>query len=127
MLKTALKRYKRINPISAKRRRQRAARLACVAAVLKRDGYKCTFWAHVPQTVGAFREESASLNFIDPPCCDGQLDVHEPLMRSHGADPTDPDQCITLCRSHHTWSHNHPLAAEQLGLIVREMKGEVVG
>ncbi len=46
----------------------------------------------------------------------GGLDVHEPGHRSQGADPTDPEQCVTLCRGHHSWVHDHPKEAKEMGL-----------
>ena len=49
--------------------------------------------------------------------CWGTLDVHEPAKRSQGADPLDPAQCVTLCRGHHGWVHDHPREAKAMGLL----------
>lgn len=45
-------------------------------------------------------------------------DVHEPRMRSRGADITDPEQCVCLCRSCHRWVHDHPAAATAEGWLI---------
>lgn len=50
------------------------------------------------------------------PSCGGRLDVHEPGHRSQGADPTDPAQCVLVCRLHHDYVHNWPLLASAIGL-----------
>ena len=95
----------RLNPMSRKRRDQIPAREECVRIVLARDG-GCVFerrWAGAEMV-------------LPMPGCWGPLDVHEPGHRSQGADPTDPDQCITLCRAHHDLVHNLPLTAKDLGL-----------
>ena len=34
-------------------------------------------------------------------------DLHEPGKRSQGADPTDPEQVIPLCRACHDHIHTH--------------------
>jgi hypothetical protein len=41
-------------------------------------------------------------------------DAHEPRKRSQGADETDPDQGIPLCRRGHDWVHDHPRQASEL-------------
>lgn len=45
-------------------------------------------------------------------------DVHEPRMRSRGADITDPEQCVCLCRDCHMWVHAHPAAATAEGWLI---------
>lgn len=45
-------------------------------------------------------------------------DVHEPQMRSRGADITDPTQCVCLCRACHRWIHDHPAAATAEGWLI---------
>ncbi|SEN88977.1 hypothetical protein [Nonomuraea pusilla] len=45
-------------------------------------------------------------------------DVHEPRMRSRGADINDPDQCVCLCRDCHRWVHDHPAAATAEGWLI---------
>lgn len=97
--------------MSAKRRAQVPARKRCVAIVLKRDG-ECQFFAHVARYWDP-TEENASLSL---PTCWGSLDVHEPGHRSQGADPTDPEQCVAICRGHHDWVGDHPLLAKDLHL-----------
>jgi hypothetical protein len=57
-----------------------------------------------------------------PACerCDAarSTDVHEPRMRSRGADITDPEQCVCLCRDCHNWIHANPAAATSEGWMV---------
>lgn len=50
--------------------------------------------------------------------CSGPYDAHEPLMRSRGGDPTDPDACILVCRRHHDAIHDFPTKATKLGLLI---------
>ncbi len=95
-----------LSPISAKRRAKLAARRACVEAVLERDR-GCVF----PRR--AFAADFP----ICAPLCYGVLDVHEPGKRSQGADPTDPDQCVALCRTHHRLVHANPQLGASLGLL----------
>lgn len=45
-------------------------------------------------------------------------DVHEPRMRSRGADINDPEQCVCLCRDCHNWVHAHPAAATAEGWLI---------
>jgi len=45
-------------------------------------------------------------------------DVHEPRMRSRGADITDPEQCVCLCRDCHDWVHANPAAATAEGWLI---------
>jgi len=100
------KNRKSLKAVSDKRRARIPAREECVRIVLARDG-GCVFpkrWV-----------EAGNWPTNMPPCW-GQLDVHEPGHRSQGADPTDPDQCVTLCRAHHDLVHNLPVTAKDLGL-----------
>jgi hypothetical protein len=43
-------------------------------------------------------------------------DVHEPLPRSRGGDPLDPEQCVLVCRSCHHLIHTNPRWARESGL-----------
>lgn len=45
-------------------------------------------------------------------------DVHEPRLRSRGADINDPEQCVCLCRDCHRWVHDNPTAATNEGWMV---------
>lgn len=90
--------------VSKKRHSLSAARRACVEIVLARDG-GCVV-----------RPRVSDIIFYDMGTCWGPLDVHEPGHRSQGADPTDPEQCITLCRGHHSWAHDHPKQAKEIGI-----------
>lgn len=105
----------RLRPRSDKAIARDEARRACVAAVIARDK-GCMF----QRAVGAYSGYIRELEL--PPSwqwCDGPLDAHEPRERSHGADPTDPDQAVCLCRKHHDWVHAHPSTSYRLGLLVR--------
>jgi hypothetical protein len=52
--------------------------------------------------------------------CDAarSTDVHEPRMRSRGADITNPEQCVCLCRDCHNWVHANPALATAEGWLV---------
>ena len=54
-------------------------------------------------------------NWPAPPCW-GPLVGHEPLKRSHGADPCDPSQVVLLCVGHNSWVEDYPVARKLLGL-----------
>jgi hypothetical protein len=45
-------------------------------------------------------------------------DVHEPRMRSRGADITDPEQCVCLCHDCHMWVHANPALATAEGWLI---------
>jgi hypothetical protein len=98
-----------IRRVSKKRAATFSARRECVRIVLERD-LGCRFWARM-NAMGPPKNL-----VVDAPVCWGPIDVHEPGHRSQGADPTDPDQCVALCRAHHDWVHDHPLRAAPLGL-----------
>ncbi len=44
--------------------------------------------------------------------------VHEPLKRSRGGDPTDPNQGIGICAACHRFTEDFPAEATRLGLLV---------
>lgn len=52
-----------------------------------------------------------------PRCLNNSYDVHEKLTRARGGDILDPDNVLALCRTHHTWVHDHPKEATELGLL----------
>ena len=97
---------KPLRKVSAQARAKWPARLACIQIVLERD-QGCVF---------ARRVTGRGLSPDLAPTCWGQLDVHEPGHRSQGADPTNPDECVTLCRGHHDYVHGFPLTAKLLEL-----------
>jgi len=45
-------------------------------------------------------------------------DVHEPRMRSRGADINDPEQCVCLCRDCHDFVHANPAVATAEGWLI---------
>jgi hypothetical protein len=75
-------------------------RRRAVAHAIERQGYRC-----VAVGVGGI-------------ACAGPLDAHEPLFRSRGGDACDPGEIVLVCRAHHEWCHEHPLAAKAHGLAV---------
>ncbi len=54
----------------------------------------------------------------DDRCQRRSTDVHEPRMRSRGADITDESQCITGCRYCHDQVHLHPAEATARGFMI---------
>ncbi|WP_368861199.1 HNH endonuclease [Frankia sp. AgB32] len=54
---------------------------------------------------------------IDGVCTGLGEDGHEPLLRSRGGDPADPNNIVLLCRACHDHAHANPLVAETLGLM----------
>jgi hypothetical protein len=51
--------------------------------------------------------------------CEGRsTDVHEPGMRSRGADICNPDECVTGCRHCHNQVHANPAEATRRGWMI---------
>ena len=110
-------RRKPIKAVSLKRLAELPARRRCVEIVLARDG-GCVFGRHLVAASSLVRLEAAKAMRLQRPLteCSGPLDVHEPGHRSQGADPTDPEACLAICRRHHDLMHSYPLVAKLLGL-----------
>jgi hypothetical protein len=95
-----LRRTGQLPPMSKKRRQALPDRDACREAVLTRDSYRCRAACVVPDVA-----------------CGGQLDVHEIIPRSAWPDGwLVAENCLTVCRAHHTWIGFHPTKAAELGL-----------
>lgn len=107
MKRTALRRgrplvrTRRLAPKSAKRIREDHRRAVVVAEVMERDGFAC---------------RASQWSELCGPCW-GPLDVHEPKTRARGGSHLSPDAAIAICRAHHDWTHQHPAAAAELGLL----------
>lgn len=114
---TSAMRGSRLKVVGRKRRETDfvARRAAAVEAVIQRD-LGCTFWRHV-EAVAHELSEADRLELAKAGECNGRLTAHEPGLRSHGADPTDPAQAVCVCYRHHTFAHAHPRLAQVLGLI----------
>lgn len=91
----------RLKPRSAKRVEQDERRRDVLMIVHVRDGFRCQAEKVWPEVT-----------------CGGRLDGHEPLPRSRGGDPLDPDQVISICRQHHDCIHSHPTLARERGLTL---------
>jgi hypothetical protein len=51
--------------------------------------------------------------------CEGRsADVHEPELRSRGADICDPGACVTTCRHCHRAVHDNPAEATRRGWMI---------
>lgn len=86
--------------MSRRRRRELRARAVVREVVLERDG-GCRGERLVPHV-----------------SCAGPVDVHEVVRRSQDALAwLNPDLCIAVCRAHHSWLHDHPQAAREVGLL----------
>ena len=106
---------KPLAPFSAKRLAEHDRRAEVVQIVRERDS-----WCRLnPRSVHYPRVQIDALmhHGVLFPLCGGNLDVHEPLTRARGGNYLDPDDCVLLCRQHHDWVHDHPRAAEKLGLL----------
>ena len=73
-------------------------------AVIARDG-GCTF--------SMFAQGRATDQELQ---CHGPLTAHELRKRSHGADPTNPDECVCLCWGHNGWIEDNPRVSAAWGL-----------
>ena len=95
--------------VSKKRRPEIAARKRLIAA-MKADGpVMCWF----PTTVS--RTNAGVLAWVVN-CGSRADDLHEILSRARGGSISDPENCIPLCRTHHTWVTEHPIEAKEMGL-----------
>ena len=98
---TPPERRTRLRQRSRKRQRQMRLRRRVVAEALLRDG-GCVAAALVPEVE-----------------CWGPLDGHEIRRRSQDPDAwLNLDLIRTVCRAHHSWLHDHPAVAVELGLLV---------
>ena len=119
-------RKKPIRSMSKKTRAKIPARKAAMEVVRERDAFcqlplRLVVWAANEDKLwgrsGAEKYASAVDAFeVNVGECSGPLDGHEPVHRSQGGDPTDPDAIVLLCRAHHDFCHEHPSAARDLGL-----------
>jgi hypothetical protein len=100
MRRTPMRRGRsRLRPISDRQRQRQQDREQNLLAVLGR----------YPDCAGLVAGVPACPNWTH-----GATDGHEPRKRSQGADPTDPQQVIPLCRRAHRWVHDHPADAARL-------------
>lgn len=98
--KTQMNRGKRLNPMSMKRRNEKATRDAVRVVTLARANNQCEAIDIVPHIQ-----------------CGGPLDVDERVGRGVHPD-AHLDVTITqvLCRRHHDWKHTNPIEAHDVGL-----------
>lgn len=104
MNRTPLTRRTPLRRVSAKRRAANQRRRAAMVAEFG-DSPLCVF----------------------PGCGRFADDVHEPGMRSRGADPTDPQQGVPICRHHHERVHANPAEATRLGLLIPSWVADKTG
>ena len=50
--------------------------------------------------------------------CLGDINGHELLKSSQGGSRTDMENVVPLCNFHNCWVEDHPLAADELGLVI---------
>lgn len=100
-----LQRRTRLQPMSDKRRAAMPARAECRQLVIDRARGRCEACPIVRP--GARARQG--------------VDVHEILTRARAGDAiaaiTDPANCLFVCRPCHDWITEHPIEAEQLGLV----------
>lgn len=95
---TPLQRNKPLRPRSKKTARTYVTRRKVVDLVLARDPWCRIRW--------------------DRRCQRYSVDVHEPGMRSRGADICDPEQCVGTCRHCHDMVHANPAEATARGWLI---------
>lgn len=52
-----------------------------------------------------------------PICESPSSAVHEPISRARGGSILDESNALALCGFHHSWCHEHPREATNLGMI----------
>ena len=45
------------------------------------------------------------------------LEIHHLLPKSSGREQLEPTNLVRLCRVHHQWAHNNPVAAREQGWL----------
>jgi hypothetical protein len=75
-----------IRRISNKKMHQNKEERILIEKLMERCHGKCESCGHIPDWRG--------------------LSKHEIIFRSHGGDPTDPDNCLMLCGKCHAACHN---------------------
>ena len=96
--RTQLKRTGRLKPRSAKTARVYVTRRQVVADVLAAYPWCQIRW--------------------DRKCQGRSADIHEPGMRSRGADICNPAECIAACRYCHNAVHANPAKATKRGWLI---------
>jgi hypothetical protein len=90
----------------------KAGRRATVVEHIRNRDVSCQFWNFVCANW-------MELEIVAPPCS-GHLDVHEIVPRSVWPDgDLDENNCVLLCRVHHSWLDGDRYLAEQIGLYRR--------
>lgn len=69
------------------------------------------------------RDQNACQAGIVGLCTFHATDVHEILTRGRGGSIYEPDNCLSLCRSCHTYITDNPRWAEENGFIVPSWAG----
>lgn len=95
---TPLERQKRIKPRSEKQQRKYKIRGPLVARLLAERPWCEIRW--------------------DAKCWRRATEVHEPGMRSRGADICNEDECVTGCHYCHRMAHDHPAEATKRGWLI---------
>ena len=101
-----------INPVSKRRAAKLRERKKMIAAMKREGPVMCGFPNDQP-----IYKPSLGVVFRVFPCGEYAADLHEPGKRSQGADPSNADSVIPLCREHHIWTTEHPLEATAMGLV----------
>lgn len=106
--RSELERGGRLRARSPKRERQAQLEGAVKRLVVERDG-GCVL--RRDQAFAHDVEVDGRTVRVEVPRCRGPLDKHETIPRSlWPAGALDPDNCATLCRTHHDWIESTPAA-----------------
>ncbi len=103
--KPGRKRRQRVNPVSAKRRRQNSERKTLLESLYGREETWTCMVANSP----------SHLRLMGP--CYGAVHGHEILPRGRGGSITDPANVVPLCNRHNDWCSEFPVEAHRLGLL----------
>lgn len=94
---------------------RRSAKVAELYATQRVPAIKAAMEAHQPCQASA-RIADVDLAVANR-CGLAAVDLHEVLTRGRGGSITDMANMILVCRPCHTWITEHPIEAEQLGLV----------
>ena len=96
---SGLQRTGRLRPRSEKTQRIYVTRRQVVAQVLDANPW-------------------CQIRWDDPGCQRRSTEVHEPGMRSRGADICNPAECVAGCHYCHRMVHDHPAEATRRGWLI---------
>lgn len=100
-----------MRPYTPERQKENREFAKVRAFVMERDDQSCQFFKGRGTLVGVAPHG-------------GELDPHHIVLKSRAPElRLEPSNLVTLCRNHHDWVHDHPIAATAFGLLASSPPG----